>query len=172
MKNKIFPTILVFFFLSIFFIFFKGFQNSNIYTPNTNLEKNIPSFEAEIFDTDNDISSEEIFEKKIFYLMNIWASWCVPCREEHPFLMNLSDEKNIQIIGINYKDNNVKAKSFLTELDNPYNLIISDKDGTLSIEWGAYGVPESFLIYNNKIIKKYIGPLNQELVNEINLLIK
>lgn len=172
MKNKIFPTFLVFFFLSIFFIFFKGLQNSNIYTPNTNLEKNIPSFVAEIFDTDNDISSEEIFEKKIFYLMNIWASWCVPCREEHPFLMNLSDEKNIQIIGINYKDNNVKAKSFLTKLDNPYDLIISDKDGTLSIEWGAYGVPESFLIYNKKIIKKIIGPIDKNLFLEVKELVQ
>ena len=172
MKNKIFPTFLVFFFLSIFFIFFKGLQNSNIYIPNTNLEKNIPSFIAKLFDSDDNISSEEIFKENKFYLMNIWASWCVPCREEHSFLMNLRNEKNIEIIGFNYKDNNVKAKSFLSELDNPYNLIISDKDGTLSIEWGAYGVPESFLIYNNKIIKKIIGPIDKDLFFEIKELIQ
>tara|TARA_B100000579_G_scaffold244852_1_gene200922 strand:- start:874 stop:1392 length:519 start_codon:yes stop_codon:yes gene_type:complete len=172
MKNKIFPTFLVFFFLSIFFIFFKGLQNSNIYIPNTNLEKNIPSFIAKLFDSDDNISSEEIFKENKFYLMNIWASWCVPCREEHSFLMNLSNEKNIEIIGFNYKDNNAKAKSFLSELDNPYNLIISDKDGTLSIEWGAYGVPESFLIYNNKIIKKIIGPIDKDLFFEIKELIQ
>ena len=172
MKNKIFPTFLVFFFLSIFFIFFKGLQNSNIYIPNINLEKNIPSFVAKLFDSDDNISSEEIFKENKFYLMNIWASWCVPCREEHSFLMNLRNEKNIEIIGFNYKDNNVKAKSFLSELDNPYNLIISDKDGTLSIEWGAYGVPESFLIYNNKIIKKIIGPIDKDLFFEIKELIQ
>ena len=172
MKNKIFPTFLVFFFLSIFFIFFKGLQNSNIYIPNTNLEKNIPSFIAKLFDSDDNISSEEIFKENKFYLMNIWASWCVPCREEHSFLMNLRNEKNIEIIGFNYKDNNVKAKSFLSELDNPYNLIISDKDGTLSIEWGAYGVPESFLIYDNKIIKKIIGPIDKDLFFEIKELIQ
>ena len=162
MKNKIFPTFLVFFFLSIFFIFFKGLQNSNIYTPNTNLEKNIPSFVAEIFDTDNDISSEEIFEKKNFYLMNIWASWCVPCRKEHVFLMELSKQKNIKIIGINYKDKNINALNFLKELNSPYEMVLLDPDGTLAIEWGAYGVPETFLIYNKKIIKKIIGPLNEE----------
>ena len=172
MKNKIFPIFLVFFFLSIFFIFFKGLQNSIIYTPNTELKKNIPSFIAKIFDTDDNISSEEIFQENKFYLINIWASWCVPCRDEHPFLMDLSNEKNIEIIGFNYKDNNMKAKSFLTELDNPYNLIISDKDGTLSIEWGAYGVPESFLIYNNKIIKKVIGPIDKNLFLEIKGLIQ
>jgi len=172
MKNKIFPTLLVFFFLSIFFIFFKGLQNSNIYIPNINLEKNIPPFIGKLFDSDDNISSEEIFKENKFYLMNIWASWCVPCREEHSFLMNLSNEKNIEVIGFNYKDNNVRAKSFLSELDNPYNLIISDKDGTLSIEWGAYGVPESFLIYNNKIIKKIIGPIDKDLFFEIKELIQ
>ena len=76
--------------------------------------------------------------------MNIWASWCVPCRDEHPFLMNLSDEKNIKIIGLNYKDNNENAKNFLSILNNPYDTILLDLDGTIAIEWGAYGVPESF----------------------------
>jgi len=70
------------------------------------------------------------------------------------------------------KDNLKNAENFLKELGNPYKEIFIDLDGTIAIEWGAYGVPESFLIYNNEIIKKYIGPLNQELLDEINLLIK
>ena len=81
--------------------------------------------------------------------------------------MDLNNEKTIKIIGFNYKDDFIKAKKFLSEFDNPYNMIISDKDGTLSIEWGAYGVPESFLVYENKIIKKIIGPLNQNSLLEI-----
>ena len=73
---------------------------------------------------------------------------------------------------MNYKDNEKNAKSFLGELGNPYKKIIIDKNGTNSIEWGAFGVPETFIIYNNKIIKKYIGPLNQALMMEIENLIK
>ena len=105
-------------------------------------------------------------------MMNIWSSWCAPCRDEHKFLLNLSNQKNLKIIGLNYKDKKKNATNFLNELNNPYDFIFSDTDGTIAIEWGAYGVPESFLIYNNKIIKKYIGPLNEVSVNEMELLIK
>ena len=82
-------------------------------------------------------------------------------------MVNLSNEKKLEIVGLNYKDNIVNAKSFLKELGNPYKKIISDKDGTIAIEWGAYGVPETFLIYNNKIIKKVIGPIDNKQFKEI-----
>ena len=170
MKNKIFPSILFIVFLGIFLIFFKGLQNSNIYVPKK-IDKNIPYFEAKKFASDNIINSNNIFQSDKFYLMNIWASWCVPCRDEHKYLVQLSKEKNIQIIGLNYKDRFVNAKNFLDELDNPYDLIFLDKDGIIAIEWGSYGVPESFLIYDNKIIKKIIGPLDQESIFEIKRLI-
>ena len=172
MKIKIFPTLLAAFFIIIFFVFYKGLQNSNIYTPNVNIEKNIPSFKAKMFLTNKKIRSEDIFNSNQFYLLNIWSSWCIPCRDEHPFLMNLSAQKNIKIIGLNYKDNNEKAKIFLNEFSNPYDKILLDENGTLAIEWGAYGVPESFLIYNKKIMKKIIGPLNENLLYEIEKMIK
>lgn len=172
MKNKIFPLLLTIMFLIIFFIFYRGLQNSNIYTPKVNIEKNIPFFKTEIFDNENVINSDEIFKSKKFYLINIWASWCVPCRNEHPFLMNLSRHNKIEIIGFNYKDDIMNAKIFLSELDNPYDMIISDKDGILSVEWGAYGVPESFLVYNKKIIKRFIGPINENLLLQIKEIIK
>tara|TARA_Y100000766_G_C18464200_1_gene392076 strand:- start:278 stop:538 length:261 start_codon:yes stop_codon:yes gene_type:complete len=86
--------------------------------------------------------------------------------------MKLNTENKVNIIGMNYKDNPKNAENFLNELGNPYKEIFIDLEGIIAIEWGAYGVPESFLIYNNNIIKKYIGPLNQNLINEINLLIK
>ncbi len=172
MKNKIFSISLIFFFLIIFLVFYKGLQNSNIYTPDLEIKKNIPSFKAQIFDTSNEISSEKIFNNDQYYLLNIWSSWCVPCRDEHPFLVYLSNKKNLKTIGLNYKDNNKSAKIFLKELTNPYELIFSDKNGTIAIEWGAYGVPESFLIYKKKIIKKIIGPLNKEILFEIEEIIK
>ena len=166
MNKKIFlPTLITFFFI-IFFVFYKGLQNSNIYTPKITLDKEIPFFKAKSFEN-NLLNTDEIFTENKFYLMNIWASWCIPCKEEHPFLMNLSKEKHIEIIGLNYKDTNDNARSFLKELNNPYDMILSDDDGTIAIEWGAYGVPESFLIYDKKIIKKIIGPLNIILTKEI-----
>ena len=86
--------------------------------------------------------------------------------------MNLSKNEKIEIIGLNYKDKKINAQNFLFELGNPYKNIIFDKEGINAIEWGAYGVPETFLIHNGIIIKKYIGPLNEELIKEIKLLIK
>ena len=172
MKTKIFPIFLIIIFFIIFFIFYKGLQNSNIYTPNVNSKKNIPIFETQIFNTSDEIKSDEIFKKDKFYIVNIWASWCVPCREEHSLLISLSNQKNIEIIGLNYKDNYQNANNYLEELKNPYKIILLDKDGTIAIEWGAYGVPETFLIYNEKIIKKIIGPLNSKSLLEIKKLIQ
>ena len=171
MKIKISFFIYTIIFLIIFFILYKGLQNSNIYTPNLKIEKNVPTFEAKIFE-DGNFVSEKIFKKDKFYLLNIWASWCVPCREEHSFLTNLNKEEKIEIIGLNYKDDKKNAKKFLKELNSPYKTILSDKDGIIAIEWGAYGVPESFLIHNQKIIKKVIGPLNKDSLEEIKKLIQ
>ena len=172
MKNKILPFSVIIIFGIIFFIFYKGLEDSKIYTPDVNTKKEIPVFNTKEFFSGENVKSSRIFEVDKVYLLNIWSSWCVPCRQEHPLLMNLNLENKLNIIGMNYKDNLKNAENFLKELGNPYKEIFIDLDGTIAIEWGAYGVPESFLIYNNKIIKKYIGPLKKELVDEINLLIK
>ena len=172
MKIKIFPITIIFLFIIIFIVFLKGLKNPNIYTPTTEIKKNIPSLNFELFDSTEKINSSKIFAGDKFYLMNIWSSWCVPCRDEHVFLINLSKEKNLKIIGLNYKDNVINAKNFLDEFNNPYEIIISDKDGLVAIEWGAYGVPETFLIKEKKIIKKIIGPINDDYLIEIKELIK
>merc|ERR1711965_664084 len=104
--------------------------------------------------------------------MNIWSSWCVPCKNEHPFLMDLKNQNNLEIIGLNYKDNKINAQNFLKELGNPYKTIFFDENGIIAIEWGAYGVPETFLIYDEKIIKKIIGPLDSKSLLEIKRLIQ
>ena len=172
MKVKIFPSLTVIIFLIIFFVFYKGLQNSNIYTPDTNVKKNVPIFEAKLFDSSQIIKSKNLFNKNNFYLFNVWASWCIPCKNEHPFLMKLSENKNIVLIGLNYKDNVLNAKNFLNKYNNPYETIIQDIDGTIGIEWGAYGVPETFIINKDKIIKRIIGPLNEKSFSEIKEIIE
>ena len=172
MKTKIFPIFLIITFSIIFYVFYKGLQNSNIYTPEIKSEIKIPSFEAKEFFSKDNVNSDQIFLGSEYYLLNIWASWCIPCRDEHPYLMELKKSKKLKIVGLNYKDQVKNAKNFLNELNNPYTLILSDTDGTIAIEWGAYGVPETFLIYNGKIIKKIIGPMNNNLFKEIESVVK
>ena len=171
MKNKITYFIFITSLIFTFLIFYKSLNKSNLYEPKSKIE-NIPEFRTKIFFENKELTSKQIFSQNKFYLLNIWASWCVPCREEHPLLLNLSKNDKLIIIGLNYKDNLVNADKFINELANPYKKILIDKDGTIAIDWGAFGVPESFLIYQNKIIKKFIGPLNTKSVEEIKNIIK
>ena len=172
MKKKLIPYSIILIFLIIFIVFYKSLKDTNIYTPELKINNDIPIFSTKLLLLNESSSSTEIFKSDQFYLLNIWASWCAPCRDEHSILMSLSKNNKLTIIGMNYKDNKKNAKSFLDELGNPYEKIILDKNGTNSIEWGAFGVPETFIIYNNKVIKKYIGPLNNELLIEIQKIIK
>ena len=173
MKNKVFFITIIIFFIFCFIIFYKSLNNSNIYIPNVVSKKNIPVFRAKDFFLENEINSEEIFMNNNFYILNIWASWCAPCRKEHQILMELSKNKSVKLIGLNYRDNLKNAKKFIDELGNPYSQILIDENGTLAVEFGAYGVPETFIIDKNKrIIKKYTGPLNKSLVEEIKLSLK
>tara|TARA_A100001011_G_scaffold15024_1_gene15768 strand:- start:1847 stop:2365 length:519 start_codon:yes stop_codon:yes gene_type:complete len=172
MKNKLIPLSIFLVFIVIFIIFYKGLQNTNIYTPGTKTSFEVPSVSVKLFNSNEIVNTLEIFSSDKFYLLNIWSSWCVPCRQEHSILMELTKNDNLRVIGINYKDTKKNANNFLKELGNPYDNIIFDNKGTNAIEWGAYGVPESFLINNNKIIKKYIGPLNERSMEEIKSFIK
>jgi cytochrome c biogenesis protein CcmG/thiol:disulfide interchange protein DsbE len=100
-------------------------------------------------------------------LVNIFASWCVPCRQEHPLLVELAKDRRIQIVGIDYKDTPENALRFLASLGNPYARVGVDRQGRTFIDWGAYGVPETFLVGpDGVIISKIIGPLTPAAVNE------
>mgnify|MGYP001461857468 CR=1 FL=1 len=173
MKNKFNLLILITFLCFCFIIFYKGLNNSSTYSPKISNKKNIPIFEAKDFNSDIYFKSVNIFEEDIFYIVNIWASWCVPCRAEHPLLMELSKNQSIKLIGLNYKDSLNNAKNFINKFGNPYSQILIDSDGTLSVEFGAYGVPETFLVNKNKqIIKKFVGPIDKKAIEEIKLIIK
>ena len=173
MKNKILLFTIVLFLIFCFIILFKSLNNSNIYVPKTVSEKTLVNFNSKDFFSEVEISSDQIFVGNEFYILNIWSSWCSPCRDEHPKLMQLSKNSSVKLIGLNYKDNPKNAKKFIDILGNPYSMIIIDENGTISIGLGAYGVPETFIINKDKkIIKKFIGPLSEESIKEINLILK
>tara|TARA_B100000787_G_scaffold156261_1_gene132245 strand:- start:120 stop:641 length:522 start_codon:yes stop_codon:yes gene_type:complete len=173
MKNKFILLTIILFISFCFIVFYKSLNNSNIYIPKISEKKKLPIFEAKDFISNVYLKSEKIFGEDVFYIVNIWASWCVPCRTEHPLLMRLNKNQSIKLIGLNYRDNLNNAKDFINEFGNPYSQIIIDNDGALSVEFGAYGVPETFIIDKNKnIIRKFVGPINQEILDKIKLIIK
>ncbi|UVC08205.1 DsbE family thiol:disulfide interchange protein [Rhizobium sp. TH2] len=98
-------------------------------------------------------------------LVNVWASWCIPCRQEHPIILGLSQDPRINVVGINYKDRNDNALAFLGELGNPFRAIGVDPKGTAAIDWGVYGIPESFLVSpEGVILYKHVGPFTDDSV--------
>ncbi|BBD40386.1 MULTISPECIES: DsbE family thiol:disulfide interchange protein [Aminobacter] len=99
-------------------------------------------------------------------LVNVWASWCAPCREEHPVLLELSKDQRFSIAGLNYKDKPENARRFLGDLGSPYKAIGVDQNGRTAIDWGVYGVPETFLLgKDGKVAFKHVGPLSPEAVS-------
>ena len=158
----------------IFVIFYLGLNKELKYYPKQ-FKKKIDTdiVSKDIFSMQN-ISLNYLLDKEGYTLLNIWASWCLPCRDEHELLMGLKDIKNLQIIGLNYKDKIINAKIFIKENGNPFDVILIDDDGSNSITLGAYGVPETYLIKNNGniIVNKYIGILNLKNISEIKKKIK
>ncbi|MCA1970303.1 unnamed protein product [Ciceribacter sp. T2.26MG-112.2] len=107
------------------------------------------------------LTSEAIAGK--LTLVNVFASWCVPCRQEHPILKDLSKDPRLNVVGINYKDKNDNALRFLGELGNPYAAIGVDPNGKAAIDWGVYGIPESYLVASDgTILYKKVGPFDPQ----------
>jgi cytochrome c biogenesis protein CcmG/thiol:disulfide interchange protein DsbE len=100
-------------------------------------------------------------------LVNVFASWCVPCRQEHPMLKELAKDSRLNIVGINYKDKNDNALRFLGELGNPYKAVGIDPNGKAAIDWGVYGIPESYLVGpDGKILYKRVGPFDERSITQ------
>ena len=99
-------------------------------------------------------------------VVNVWASWCAPCRIEHPLLMDLAKRKRHPLLGINYKDDPENAARFLGTLGQPFAAVGMDRDGRTAVDWGVYGVPETFVVDGQGMIRyKHIGPLSQEAIS-------
>jgi len=97
------------------------------------------------------------------WMLNVWASWCAPCREEHPLLVTMAREQAVPIVGLNYKDDPRNAQEWLLRLGDPYKVSIVDRDGSVGIDYGVYGVPETFVIDRAGVVRfKHIGPLTQD----------
>ena len=97
------------------------------------------------------------------YVLNVWASWCLPCRQEHEALLEISRTKVVPIIGLDYMDDRNKAKLLLEQLGNPYTAVPFDKDGRTAIDWGVYGAPETYLVdAKGQIVFKFISPITPE----------
>jgi len=151
----------------IFILFLKALNTDKVYQPNQMVNKKIPEIILEDFNNKNIKIDQHIFSQKDFVLINIWASWCVPCLIEHPFLMSLKNKSKIDIIGINYKDETTNAQNFLKKYGNPYSRIGVDKKGEVTIQLGAYGIPETYVLKKGLIVFKHIGPINEDIVNKI-----
>jgi len=172
MKNNILilPSIIFFLILSIF-LYLLIIDRNPSEIPSNLLNKNTPIFEAKsLFKNEKFISANEFKDEII--LVNFFATWCKPCRDEHVYIQRFADEKDLKIIGINYKDNNKKAIKWLEDLGNPYENVLIDKKGKIAIDWGVYGIPETFIINSNGIITyRNVGPITNKIYKKINIII-
>ena len=167
-KKSIFSLIILILLIISFFVFKFSLQKEKIYIPKMTDNQIFTDFKVQFLIDEKQTNFNKVLTGKNFYLINIWSSWCEPCRDESDKLLELKNDTTIMMIGINYKDKKKNALNFLKLYGNPFEEIFVDKKGTISINFGAYGVPETFLINeDNKVLKKYIGPLNDEDVYEI-----
>jgi len=134
--------------------------------PSVLINKPVPEFALpQLEGIPGDGLSDEMLGKGV-HIVNVWASWCGPCRAEHPFLMVLGEDKRFTLAGLNYKDEAENARRFLGALGDPFATIGVDAKGRTAIDWGVYGVPETFIVKNGTIVHKFVGPLSAEAMAE------
>jgi len=163
MKKTLIP-LLIFIILVIFLAI--GLTRDPSEIPSPLIGKPAPSFTAPVLDgTGLQFSNNDMLGK--VWLLNTWASWCVACRQEHPLLVELSKNKLLPIVGLDYKDKDADGLKWLSRYGNPYDVSIADRDGRIGIDFGVYKVPESFLIDKMGIIRyKQIGPFTEESIRD------
>ena len=163
MKSLRFLLPLLVFFGVVGFLF-KGLYLDPREVPSPLIDKPAPGFDLPLLEApDTRFKREDMLGK--VWLLNVFASWCVACREEHPLLVEFSRRKLLPIYGLNYKDERVEGLRWLTRFGNPYEASLYDRDGRVGIDFGVYGVPESFLIDARGVIRyKQIGPFTPEVL--------
>lgn len=134
--------------------------------PSPLIDKPTPPFElAQLHQPEKMFASNDMLGK--VWLLNVWASWCVSCREEHPVLMELAKRNVVPVYGLNYKDKQPDALAWLQQFGNPYRSSMVDSDGRVGIDYGVYGVPETFVIDKTGVIRyKQIGPVTSKALEE------
>ena len=171
-KQTLIIPFIFFLLISLTFFYLLVIDRDPSEIPSNLINKNVTNFESEsLLKKEKFVSSKEFGNEKI--LVNFFATWCKPCLDEHIYIKRFANEKNIRIIGINYKDNTKKTIQWLKNLGNPYSNIPIDKNGRIAIDWGVYGIPETFVINSKGIIKyRHVGPITKKTFKKIELLIK
>ncbi len=165
MKAKFFIPLILFLLLAGFLAF--GLKLDPREVPSPLVDKPAPAFSLARLDTPETMFGIDDMRGKV-WLLNVWASWCVTCREEHPLLVNMARNNVVPIIGLNYKDAREDAQRWLKQFGDPYTVSIMDSDGRVGIDYGVYGVPETFLIDRNGVIRyKQIGAVTEKVLDEV-----
>ncbi len=163
MKRYLIP-LAVFLVLLVFLAI--GLQLKPREVPSPFTGKPAPNFALPILGKEPNSFTPEQMKGQV-WVLNVWASWCVACREEHPLLVDFVKTQTTPLIGIDYKDKPEAAKAWLKQFGDPYQLSISDLNGQVGIDYGVYGVPETFVIDRSGIIRyKHIGPLTKEAIEQ------
>ncbi len=130
--------------------------------PSPLIGKPAPTFDLQDLEKPDERITEAVFEGQVS-LVNVWATWCAACRQEHDELLAIRDSGEVAIVGLNLRDERSKAIQWLKQLGDPYQVTAFDPDGSASIDWGVYGAPETFLVDANGIVRhKHIGPITDE----------
>jgi cytochrome c biogenesis protein CcmG/thiol:disulfide interchange protein DsbE len=158
--NKRFIPLVVFTVIVGFLLVGLGLNPREV--PSPLIDKPAPAFSlAQLHAPEKSLGTADL--KGQVWLLNVWASWCVSCREEHPLLVELARAKIVPIVGLDYKDEPRAGKGWLAQFGNPYDVSVVDLDGRVGIDWGVYGVPETFVIDKQGTIRyKQIGPVTAE----------
>ena len=164
-KQRLFLFIPLAIFVVLVGFFFRGLSLDPNEMPSALLDKSVPKFILPRLENPQETRTETILHGKVS-LLNVWATWCVTCRQEHAFLNQLKNQ-GIHIVGLDYKDNSVDAQRWIAELGNPYDEILVDEDGRVGVDLGVFGAPETYVVDKQGVIRyKYIGDLNQKVWNE------
>jgi cytochrome c biogenesis protein CcmG, thiol:disulfide interchange protein DsbE len=160
-------------FLALAIVLAVGLKLDPREVPSPLIDKPAPKFAlARLDDAAKTVRLDDL-KGKVF-ILNVWASWCVACREEHPLLLDFAKKRVVPVYGLNYKDTRPDANAWLARFGNPYDASFFDEDGRVGLDFGVYGVPETFVVDGNGVIRmKHIGPITPEvLANKIEPLLK
>jgi len=165
------PFVLFFIMLLIFF-YLLVIDRNPARIQSALLDNKVPEFEVDSLLNDEKFFSSKEFGEQIV-IVNFFATWCKPCEDEHIFIKKFSDKNKLKIVGINYKDNPKKTIKWLKKLGNPYSNIALDKKGKVAIDWGVYGIPETFVVNSTGIIKyRHVGPITKNIYKKITEVIR
>lgn len=156
-RLKLFLPLFLFALLAL--ILFRGLSLDPTEMPSALIDRPLPAFTLPALGGDTMLTQADVAGEVA--LLNVWATWCVSCRVEHPYLKQLADQ-GVPIYGLNYKDNDADALRWLAELGNPYRLTIADRDGTLGLDLGVYGAPETYLLDAAGVVRfRYVGVVDE-----------